>query len=74
MLYSIKLIEHCKPAIKEKKIKIINKKDNQVITTGVGEGELDSSSQKAQTSSYKVNTKDVIFNMINIINTAVHHI
>ena len=35
------------------------------------EGELDEGSQKVQTSSYKISTRDVIFNMINIINMAI---
>ena len=35
-----------------------------------GEGELDNDSQKVQTSSSKISTRDVMYNMINIINTA----
>ena len=35
---------------------------------------MDEGSQKAQMSSYKVSTKDVRYNMINIINTAVCYI
>ena len=38
-------------------------------------GKLDEGNQKAQTSSYKINsTRDVMYNMINIINTAIWHI
>ena len=41
---------------------------------GLGEGELDKGSHKAQTSSYMIkNTKDIMSNIINIINTAVHY-
>ena len=36
----------------------------------LGEGELDKGSQMVQTSSYKINTRNVMFNMINTINTA----
>ena len=33
--------------------------------------ELDEGSQKAQTRSYKINTKDMMYNIINVINTSV---
>ena len=46
------------------------------MVTGRGgiEGELDEGSQKVQTSSHKINTRDVMYNTINIINTAVCYI
>lgn len=34
-------------------------------------GELDEASQKIQTSRYKISTRDVMYNLINIMNTAV---
>ena len=46
------------------------------MVTEVGEWEereLDEGSQKVQTSGSKVSTGDVMYNMIKIINTAVHH-
>ena len=41
---------------------------------GWGKGELDEGGQKVQTCSYEINTRDVMYNMINIINTAVCYI
>ena len=41
---------------------------------GWEEEELDEGSQKEEMSSYKVSTMDVMYNMINIINTAVFYI
>ena len=41
---------------------------------GWGEGELDGGSQKGQTCSCKINTRDVLYNMINIINPVVYEI
>ena len=41
----------------------------------MGEGELDEGGQNIQTSSYKINsTRDSLYNMINIINTAICYI
>ena len=37
---------------------------------GGKEGELDEDSQKVQISSYKISTRDVMYNMTNLINTA----
>ena len=36
-----------------------------------GEGELDEGSQKAQTCSYRINTRDVMHNMRTIANIAI---
>ena len=46
-----------------------------VVTRGeeYGEGKWDEGSQKVQTSSYKVNSRDVMYN-INIINIAVCYV
>ena len=49
------------------------KRNNFMVTRG-GEWEdqeLDEGSQKAQTRSYKINTKDMMYNIINVINTSV---
>ena len=40
---------------------------------GKGE-EVDKSSQKIQTSSYKISAWDMMYNMINKINTSIHYI
>ena len=32
---------------------------------------MDEGSQKAQTRSYRINTKDMMYNIINVINTSV---
>ena len=45
-----------------------------MVTRGGGGGGLDTGSQKAQISSYKINIRDVKYNMIHIINTAVCYI
>ena len=41
---------------------------------GWEEGKLDEGGRKLQTPSYKINTRDVMYNMINIINTAICYI
>ena len=53
--------------------KPIEKEIRFVVTRGRGweEGELDEGGQKVTTCSYKISTRDVTYNMINIINTAV---
>lgn len=39
-----------------------------------GEGELSEDSQKVQTLSYRINSRNVMYSMINIINTAICYI
>ena len=54
-------------------------KELQLVVTrdGVwGKRKLDESAEKVQTSSYKIRkyyTRDIMYNLINIINTAVHY-
>lgn len=50
-----------------------HRKRDQTGATGdeVGEGKLDAEGQKIQTSSYKISTNDVMYNMITIAHSAV---
>ena len=52
---------------------LIEKETRFVATRGgeEGEGELDEGRQNIQTFSYKISTRDVMYNMIKISNTAV---
>ena len=52
----------------EKEIRFVVTRDEEW-----GQGELDEGSQKVQISSYKINNRDVIHNMINRISTAVYY-
>ena len=46
-----------------------------VIKGGGWDGELDEGGQKVQTSNYKINsTRDVVYHMIKIMNTALCYI
>ena len=56
--------------------KLIGGKVRFVITRGTeqGEGELEEGSPRTQLPSYKISTKGVIYNMINILTAAVCYI
>ena len=47
------------------------KRDQFVVTRGKKGSDLKEDSQKVQTFSYKISTRDVVYNMMTIVNAAV---